>query len=237
MEILCIKTTDQTSNLVVQHGLYYSHGIPQKEFSAVLILGTAKNGKIPVLAECDVITIDKCETVDSRFSKIKKEWKYEWKLQINNTFKRINDISIYVNNSSKSYSNIKHCQGISYVNRNDISSNLPMQGKVKYILTQAASQLSNTKNNQNLITTSTHKPTVNIVPLKKVYVVGEIINIKVRRGFKNEEYKGKILTIKEKNKIDSNGKQILVDQILEVELPNLEIKKYVASNIASLSLI
>jgi len=231
MGILCIKTTNQTSKLVLQHGLYYSYGIPQKNFSAVLILGEAENGKIPVLAECDVITINTCTAVNSCFSNINQNWRYEWKLHINNTFKTGMDILKYVNQTSQSYSSILHCQGISYVDWNDLKLKLPIQGNTKYVLTQAAAKLSNTKKNQGILTTNNIKAIVNIVPLGKVYAVSDIVSVKIRDGFKINECQGKITAVEDITKTDSNGNQVLIDQKLMIELPDKALKKYLASKI------
>ncbi|WP_443660880.1 hypothetical protein [Clostridium algidicarnis] len=234
MGILCIKTTNETSDLVIQHQMYYSNGIPRKDFSAVLILGTAENGGIPVLAECGAITIDACTTVNSHFSKVDKDWIYEWKLQINNIFKPSINLLNYVDKSTQSYFSIKHCQGMSYVEENDFRTQLPIKGEAKYELTKAAGQLSNVDKNQNTNKTTTNntvEPIDKILPLRKPYLVGQTVSVKVAQEFNFNKYQGKVINIEEINKTNFNGIKVLVDQKLTVELPNQLIKKYMASKI------
>ena len=232
MIILCIKTTEDTSNLVLNQSLYYTTGIPQRQFDAALILGSGTKGEIPLLAECDVITIDECTAVDSSFSNLKQEWQYEWKLQINNTFKPPINLLNYVGASTDSFSSIQHCQVMSYIDSNDLINPLPITGNMTYVLTQAALQRSNKKQGQTAINNNV-KSVVTPIPLKSSYTEDEMVTVRTGFGINPKLCQGKIIGVEDIYKIDFNGNKILVDQKLKIMLPNNDIKKYLASKISS----
>lgn len=214
-DILCLKVMDATSNLVLEHQLYYSEGKPDaKKFKQVkknFILGEAENKQIPLLGICDV---DICDIglggIHQAFQNCAEghNWKYQWSLQdLQKPIISIPEIRAFVStpHGDDDIQAITSLQNMVYIDSKNLA--IPQikisSGSCKLHIGPNKAQIIN---KDASVPISEEKPT----PLQEKYSLGEYLEIKVKgTGLKQ----GKIVGIQE-----STDKGVVIDQTLTIEV-------------------
>lgn len=219
-DIICIKVMNDTEELVLTYGLYYSDGMPEKNkydnVDILFLIGEAKDKQIPLLGICDIndVSISKVNLIKPEFANCTgaSNWKFEWDLS--NLIKEdtVPEIRNCMKDNCEDKQLITNLQKIVYID----SENLTNQNIKEYI-----SSMKSAKKNSNVLSKVQQEKKV---PLEKPYNVGDTVYIK-KMG-KQLEYK--IIAIEDKMEGD-----ILYDQYLTIELTK-ESKSYSAKALRTL---